>query len=97
VYLHKYIFTLAGQPTAVANGGISFKTTADAPILAPSPMLTLPRMLAPAPTRTYHAYSKRTRSVSTQNLEKQETTKFKYICHLTMLIPLVSIFSRPVL
>ena len=50
------MYTFAGQPTAVANEGISFKTTADAPIFAPSPMLTLPRMLAPAPTRTCCAY-----------------------------------------
>ena len=33
---------LAGTPTAVAFGGTSVKTTAPAPIFAPSPILTLP-------------------------------------------------------
>ncbi|KAK2353626.1 serine acetyltransferase 1, chloroplastic [Trifolium repens] len=43
---------LAGFPTAVVLGGTSIKTTEPAPILAPSPILTLPRMVAPAPMST---------------------------------------------
>src|SRR5207302_211886 len=42
--------TRAGTPTAVAPAGTSCTTTALAPIWAPSPMRTLPRILAPAPT-----------------------------------------------
>src|SRR6185437_16741974 len=40
----------AGMPTAVAPAGTSLSTTALAPIIAPSPMVTGPRILAPQPT-----------------------------------------------
>lgn len=43
---------LAGFPTAVALGGTSIKTSDPAPILAPSPILMLPKMVAPAPIKT---------------------------------------------
>ena len=42
----------AGMPTAMAFGGTSVRTTALAPMAAWSPMWTLPRILAPAPTLT---------------------------------------------
>ncbi len=42
----------AGTPTAVAPAGTSLTTTALAPIFAPSPIHTGPRMRAPEPTTT---------------------------------------------
>src|SRR5271154_696588 len=42
----------AGTPTAVAPAGTSISTTAFAPMLAPSPIVTAPRIFAPAPTFT---------------------------------------------
>lgn len=44
--------SLAGFPTAVVLGGTSIRTTDPAPILAPSPIFTFPRIVAPAPIKT---------------------------------------------
>jgi hypothetical protein len=42
----------AGMPTAVQPAGTSHRTTAFAPIFAPSPIVKPPRILAPAPIST---------------------------------------------
>src|SRR5262249_22714832 len=46
------VSTRAGMPTATAFAGTSLVTTAFAPIFASLPMLTPPRIFAPAPTFT---------------------------------------------
>src|SRR5687767_2203562 len=46
------ILMRAGMPTAIAPAGTSSSTTALAPMRAPSPMVTPPRILAPGPTST---------------------------------------------
>ncbi|CAA6671651.1 unnamed protein product [Spirodela intermedia] len=43
---------LAGLPTAVVRGGTSMSTREPAPTFAPSPILTFPRIVAPAPIST---------------------------------------------
>ena len=43
--------SLAGFPTAVVLGGTSISTRDPAPIFAPTPILTFPRIVAPAPIR----------------------------------------------
>ena len=42
----------AGIPTATEHGGMKYSTTALAPITAPSPTTTSPRIFAPGPTYT---------------------------------------------
>ncbi len=44
--------TTAGTPATVVCGGTSWRTTLPAPILAPVPISTRPKILAPAPMRT---------------------------------------------
>src|SRR5947207_12135462 len=46
------VMTRAGTPTAVACGGTSQRTTALAPIFTWSPIVTPPRIFAPAPMST---------------------------------------------
>lgn len=49
-----YIRTiLPGLPTTVAPDGISFITTAFAPIFTSSPIVIGPRIFAPAPIKTF--------------------------------------------
>src|SRR5205814_9037462 len=42
--------TFAGLPATIIPGATSFVTTLPAPMMAPSPISTPPRILAPAPT-----------------------------------------------
>lgn len=46
---YKVFTTLPGTPTTVAPSGISFVTTAPAPIVTLLPILTGPRIVAPVP------------------------------------------------
>ncbi|MFZ3386698.1 MAG: hypothetical protein WA120_05935 [Candidatus Hydromicrobium sp.] len=45
--------TLAGIPAAIEKAGISLETTAPAPIMVSSPMVTLSKTSAPAPIQQF--------------------------------------------
>ena len=49
---NRYFTTLAGLPTTTAYDGISFATTAPAPIMAPCPTFTPPKIIALVPIHT---------------------------------------------